>query len=323
LGNKSMKAFAVVLAIVASLAFESSVAAGYPSGPIRIITPSSPGGPNDLVARVLASKLTETLGQPIIVDNKPGAGMILANGSLAKATPDGLTLGIIATPFVTNPFLVASLPYDSTKDFSPVASVAILPMVLVVNAASPYKTLKELISAARKHPGQLKFSSPAVGGAPHLAGEMLKKDAGIDALHVPYKGIPEARLALLRGEVDFLFDSLESMELIRTGKLRSLGIATRERLPALKDMPTLSETIPGFTVEAFTGIAAPAGTPPEIVQRLNTAINEAVLSPEVDGRFKQMMFVPDTMSVNQFKAFLDQQASKWGTLVKSLNLNAK
>jgi tripartite-type tricarboxylate transporter receptor subunit TctC len=152
---------------------------------------------------------------------------------------------------------------------------------------------------------------------------MLKKDAGIDALHVPYKGIPEARLALLRGEVDFLFDSLESMELIRTGKLRSLGIATRERLPALKDMPTLSETIPGFTVEAFTGIAAPAGTPPEIVQRLNTAINEAVLSPEVDGRFKQMMFVPDTMSVNQFKAFLDQQASKWGTLVKSLNLNAK
>jgi tripartite-type tricarboxylate transporter receptor subunit TctC len=317
---KSLKGLAlVVVALVGSVALEASAAPEYPSRPIRLIAPSSPGGPHDLIDRVIGAKIAATLGQPVVIDNKPGGGMILATNALAKSAPDGLTLGSVATPHVTNPFMVANLPYDTAKDFSPVAVVAIVPMVMVVRADSPYKDLKDLIAAAKQRPDAIKFSSPSVGGAPHLAGEMLKRSAGIEALHVPYKGIPEARFAVLRGDVDFLFDSLESMELIRTGKLRSLGVATPDRLPALKDMPTLAESIPGFTVEAFIGIMAPARTPPEIIRKLNTVINEAVLSQEVQSKFKEMMFVPVTMSIDQFKTLLDEQSLKWGNVVKSLN----
>lgn len=315
-----LKTCAVALTFISSLAFESLEAAEYPSRPIRIIAPSTPGGVHDLVARLLSPKLMESLGQPIIVENKPGGGFVLATNLIAKAAPDGLTIGTIATPHVTNPVLVPKLPYDTEKDFSPVATLCLLPMMLVVKGDSPYKTLDDLISAARKNPGSLKFGSATPGGAPHLAGEMLKRAAGFEALNVPYKGVPEARLAILSGEVDFLFDSLEAMELVRTGRFRSLGLATPKRVPTVKDMPTLAESLPGFTVEAFIAVMAPAHTPPEIIQKLNTTINQALASPDVDARMNQMMFPPLIMTVDQTKKFLDEQAVKWGNLAKSLKL---
>lgn len=304
---------------VAALAFAGTALAQGTT--TRIIVPFAPGGPVDVTARILADAVKDSLGT-VIVDNKPGAGGNIGLSAVAKAAPDGLTLGIATTASHSiNPWLFSKLPYSPTKDFVPVTQMLRVPNVLVINAESAQRNnitnLADLIKFAKANPAKLNYGSGGNGSAGHLAGELFKHQAGIHAVHIPYNGGNPAQLGLLSGQVDFNFDNLATASAnIRSGKLKALAVTTAERSAMLPDVPTMAATLPGFEIDTWWGLVVPAGTPAETVNKLNAAFTSALKSPAVQSRFATMMAEPAPSSPESFGAFMANERSKYQRMVK-------
>ncbi len=288
----------------------------------RIVVPYGAGGPLDITARVLAERLKDSLGT-VVVENKPGAGGNIGVDLVAKAPPDGLTLGLAAVAtHAINPWLFSKLPFDAAKDFAPITQLVRVPNVLVMNADTAQRlrinTLADLVAYAKANPAKLNFGSGGNGSAGHLAGELLKAKAGIFALHIPYNGGNPAQLALLSGQVDFNIDNLATATPnIRSGKLKALAVTTAKRSASLPDVPTLAETFPGFEIDTWWGVVAPAGTPADVVQKLNKAITDALGTPELKARFATLSAEPTPTTPEQFGQFMAAERAKYGPVVKA------
>ena len=316
-----LKTLAVALCAFAALA-AMPAAQAQSARPIRLIVPYGAGGPIDTTARVLAEQVKATLG-PVIVENKPGAGGNIGADLVAKAAPDGLTIGIAATAtHAVNPWLYRKMPYDAATDFAPITQMLRVPNVLVMSKATAERlgvhTVADLIAYAKAHPGKLNFGSGGNGSAGHLAGEMFKTRAGITAVHIPYNGGNPAQLALLSGQVDFDFDNLATAAPnIRAGKLVALAVTTLQRSAALPDVPTMAETLPGFAIDTWWGLVAPAHTPPEVIARLNRAFVAALGTPETQARFAALLAEPVPTTPQAFGAFMAAERAKYQDVVRA------
>jgi tripartite-type tricarboxylate transporter receptor subunit TctC len=291
----------------------------YPSKPIRLVVPFPAGGSLDVVARAIGQKLTEAWGQPVVIDNRPGAGGNIGADLVAKSAPDGYTIleGALSTHAV-NVSLYAKMPYDPIKDFAPITLVAVTPNVLVLNASYPVNSVPELLAYARANPGKLSFGSGSNGSAGHLAGELFKTEAGVDMVHIPYKGGAPALQALLAGDTQLMFDNLaNSAAQLKAGKLKALAVTTAKRSSLMPELPTLSETgLPGFDIYTWWGFMAPAGTPKEIVAKWNAEVTRILNSPEMKAFFAQQGAEPASDSPEQFAALIRSEISKYAKIVK-------
>ena len=317
----------VALATVAAaswqpLACAQSAAQAYPNKPIRLVVPYPPGGPLDTAARALADRVRETLGV-IVVDNRPGAGGNLGVDQVAKSPPDGysLVIGAVATHAV-NPWLFSKLPYDPIKDFAPITLIAHVPNVLVMTPERAdqlgIRSARDLIDYARKNPARLNYASGGNGSAGHMAGELLKSQAKMSAVHIPYAGAAPAQLGLLAGQTDFMFDNLASaIPQIKAGKLRALAVTTSQRVNSMLDVPTMADAgLPGFDVSTWFGVFAPAGTPAPIIGRLNSTMTSALRSPEMRERLARMGAEPAPGSPEEFSELLRRELAKYQQVVK-------
>ncbi|MFO1311844.1 MAG: tripartite tricarboxylate transporter substrate binding protein [Burkholderiales bacterium] len=307
-----------IVALLMSVLSASVLAQAWPDRPVKMIVPFAPGGATDIIARTVAQKLSERLGQPVVVENKPGAGTTVGNAEVAKAKPDGYTLLFAPTPFVISQVVYPTLPYDPRKDFAPVSLLATSPFILVVNAGVPSRTVAELVSAAKAKPGAMTFCSAGNGTVPHLAGELFKMRAGVDIVHVPYKGGGPAITDLVSGQVNMMFATpIEVAQHVQSGRLRVLGATSLARLAAYPDVPTLAESgYPGFEVASFFGVLAPAGTPPAIVGRLATDLAWVMEQPEVREKFAAQSAEANVKDPVAFAKFLDGEREKWADIVK-------
>jgi len=295
----------------------------FPTKPLRFIVPYPPGGPLDSSARFLAEKVRASLGQPVIVENRAGAGGNIGADLVAKAAPDGYTLvmGAVATHAI-NPWLFANLPYDPTKDFAPITIVAAVPNVLVMNVdfakTNNINSLSDLIAYAKKNPDRLNYGSGGNGSAGHLAGELLKARAGIQAVHVPYQGASPAQLALLAGQSDFMFDNLaSSAPMIKDGKVKALAVTTLDRSSLLPNVPTMDESgVKGFDLGTWFGVFTTGGTPPAVVAKLNKAYADALRQPDIRERMLAMGSEAQPMSAEAFAAFVKKEKDKYQEVVK-------
>ncbi|MBV7484432.1 tripartite tricarboxylate transporter substrate binding protein [Bordetella sp. BOR01] len=315
---------AVALAAALSwMAPATAQSTDFPTKPLRFVVPYPPGGPLDSTARLLAEKVRASLGQPIIVENRSGAGGNIGADLAAKAEPDGYTLvmGAVATHAI-NPWLFANLPYDPIKDFAPVTIVAAVPNVLVMNVEFAKKndiaSLADLIAYAKKNPDRLNYGSGGNGSAGHLAGELLKARAGIDVVHVPYQGAAPAQLALLGGQSDFMFDNLAaSAPLIKDGKVKALAVTTLQRSSLLADVPTMDEAgVKGFDLGTWFGVFTTGGTPADVVAKLNKAYADALRLPDVRQRLLAMGSEAEPMSAEAFAEFVKNEKDKYQEIVK-------
>jgi tripartite-type tricarboxylate transporter receptor subunit TctC len=307
-------------ALALTLACASASAEGYPDRPIRLVVPYPPGGPLDITARAIGQKLTEAWKQPVVVDNRAGAGGNIGADLVAKSAPDGYTLlmGAVATHAI-NPSLYSKIPYDPIRDFAPVALVAQVPNILVVNPAVPATTVRELIDLARAKPDYLNFASGSTGSTGHLAGELFKTVAGVHMVHIPYKGAAPAMADLLAGQVQVMFDNLASaLPNVKAGRLRALAVTTLARSPAVPDLPTIAESgLPGFDLTTWFGLLVPAGTPPEIVAKLNAEIVRALNSKDMRERLEKMGAEPPANNTPEhFAAFIRSEATRYAKVVK-------
>jgi tripartite-type tricarboxylate transporter receptor subunit TctC len=294
---------------------------GAQARPIRIVVPFAAGGPIDVTARLLADAVKDSLGT-VIVENRPGAGGNIGVSQVAKALPDGLTLGIATTAsHGINPWLFKELPYDPAKDFAPITQMLRVPNVLVMNAETARRlniqSVRDLIDYAKANPAKLNYGSGGNGSAGHLAGELFKNRAGIFALHIPYNGANPAQLGLLSGQVDFNFDNLAAAAPnIRSGKLKALAVTSTQRTPLMADVPTVADTLPGFEIDTWWGLVAPAGTPAEVVNKLNAAFTAALNSAEVKQKFASLMAEPAPSTPAQFAAFMQRERGQYEKVVK-------
>lgn len=303
---------------------DKSASASYPVKPIRVIVPFSPGGGLDITTRMIGQRLTAKWGQNIVVDARPGAATIVGSEIAAQAVPDGYTLLMITTTFAINPSMYKKLPYDSLKDFAPITQLNYQPNILIVSASAPATTVKDLIALAKSKPGQLTFATPGAGSAPHLSAEMFKRMAGIDMIHVPYKGIPPAVIDVVGGRVTMLFTTtISATPHIKTGKVKALALTSAKRLPIMADVPTIAETLPGYQAEAFQGMVAPAGVPRAIIEKLAAEVGEIVRSPEVSNRFAASGAVAVGSSPAVFRKFLNTEIAKWGKVIKDAGIKLK
>jgi len=289
---------------------------------IRLIVPYAAGGPIDVTARILAERVKDTLGT-VVVDNRAGAGGNIGADLVAKAAPDGLTIGIAATAtHAVNPWLFAKMPYNAATDFAPITQMLRVPNVLVMNAEVAQRlkisTLADFLAYARANPGKLNYGSGGNGSAGHLAGEMFKAQTGIYAVHIPYNGANPAQLGLLSAQVDFNFDNLATAAPgIRSGKLKALAVTTLTRSPALPEVPPMADTLKGFSIDTWWGLVAPAGTPKDVIARLNQAFVTALKAPETVARFANLMAEPVPTTPDAFGAFMKSELAKYQVVVKS------
>jgi tripartite-type tricarboxylate transporter receptor subunit TctC len=316
-----MKRRLLLLSALAATAPFSSSCAIAQARPIRLIVPYAAGGPVDVTARLLAERVKDSLGT-VIIENRPGGGGNIGADAVAKAAPDGLTIGISAVAtHAINPWLFAKMPYDASRDFEPITQMVRVPNVLVMNAETAKRlkinTLADLIAYGKANPGKLNYGSGGNGSAGHLAGEMFKQRAGIYAVHIPYNGGNPAQLALLSGQVDFNFDNLATAAPnIRAGKLKALAVTTLARSQALPEVPPVADTLKGFAIDTWWGLVAPAGTPRDTVARLNHAFVAALQSPEAKTRFGALMAEPVTSSPDEFGKFMKAELAKYEKVVK-------
>jgi tripartite-type tricarboxylate transporter receptor subunit TctC len=314
------RVLAAGLAALALLAAPLACAQGYPSKPIHFVVPYPAGGPLDTVARLLGQKVSESVKQPVIIDNKPGAGGNIGADAVAKSPPDGYTIlmGAVATHAI-NPTLYTNIPYDPVKDFAPVTQVASTPNVLVVNPSLPVHDVREFIAYAKAHPGQLNFGSGSTGSAGHLAGELFKTMAGVQMVHVPYKGAGPAMQDLIGGQIQLMFDNLaSSLGQIRAGKVRALAVTTAKRSSLAPELPTIAESgLPGFDISTWFGVFAPGGTPPAIVARLHEEFAKALAAPDVREKMLNLGAEPVGNTPAQFAAYIRSEAEKYARLVKA------
>lgn len=309
-----------VLAAVAAWTMSGPASAQtFPSKPIRIVVPYTPGGPTDIPARLVGQKLSELLGQPVIIDNKPGAGGNIGADAVAKAPADGYTLLLVTTGHAINPGLYPKLAYDLTKDLAPVSQLTSSPMVVTVFPGLGVNSIKELIALAKAKPDGLNFGSAGNGSSTHLAPELFSMMAGIKMNHIPYKGSAPALADVMAGNAQVAFDFMTSaMPHVRSGKLKGLATTGATRSPAAPDLPTVAEAgVPGFEVVGWNGVMAPAGTPPDVVAKLNAAIKQALASPEVAERLTGLGANVVWNTPADFGAFIRAEVAKWGKVVKA------
>ena len=296
----------------------AATAQDFPNKQIRLIVPFPPGGPNDIIARVVGQRMSEVLKQPLVIDNRGGQGGVLGTDVVAKATPDGYTIGIVsASSLVISPTM-DKVPYDSQKDFAPVTLVTTVPEMLVVATNVPAHDMKELVALAKAEPGKLNFASAGIGGLPHLAGELFKLTAKIDIVHVPYRGAAPAINDLLGQQVQMTFLDLPViLPQIKAGLLRPIALGAHERAPTAPDVPTTAEVgMPDLLIENWYGMIAPAGTPPEIVAALNRAANAAMNDPQVKQRLADQGLTVAGDTPEQFRKFIDSETGKWAKVIK-------
>nr|WP_255429563.1 tripartite tricarboxylate transporter substrate binding protein [Ramlibacter albus] len=295
--------------------------AEYPAGTVKILVGFAAGGPTDLAARLVAGKLQTALGQSFVVENRAGGGSNLASELVAAAAPDGYTLLMAAAPIAINNHLYKGLKYDVMKSFEPISHVMSAPCILAVRPDS-YKTMAELVAAAKQQPGKLSFSSSGAGGSQHLAGELMQQKAGIKLIHVPYKGAAPALNDLLGGQVSMGFmTSLSSVPYFTSGKLRALAVASPQRLPQLPDVPTMAEVgLPGVEINSWSGLLAPAKTPAPIVAKLHAEVAKALASPDVKDKLMSQGAVVVGNTPSEFAAYLARESAEYGRLIKSINL---
>ena len=300
----------------------ASAAASYPTRPIRLVVPSSPGGGTDIVGRVLAQRLGELLGQPLVVDNRPGAGTVIGTELAAKSTPDGYTLLMGLSTLAIDPSIHAKLPYDALRDFAPVSLVASVPNVLTVHPSVSAASVAELIALARAQPGRFSYGSAGLGTNPHLAAELFAAMTGIAWVHVPYKGSGPALIALLAGQVDLMFATLPSaLQHIKAGKLRALGVSTATRAAALPEVPTIAEAgVPGYEALQWYGVLAPAGTPRPIVDRLSRDIARSLQAPDAQERLAVEGATPIGSTPDEFAEHLRRETEKWAAVIRKAGL---
>jgi tripartite-type tricarboxylate transporter receptor subunit TctC len=315
-----MRYLLAVVALVVSAACHGQ----YPSKAVRFVVPFPPGGPLDIVARSIGQDLNKSLGQPVLIDNRPGAGGNIGADVVAKAPPDGHTIlmGAVSTHAI-NVWLYKSLPYDPLKDFAPVTLVTSVPNVLVVHPSVPVKTTRELIALAKARKGQLNFASGSTGSAGHLAGELFKTMAGVDMVHIPYKGAAPAVTDLLAGHVSLMFDNLAGLPNIKAGRVRALAVTTLKRSPFLPELPTISESgLRGFDVGTWFGVFAPAGTPREVVTRLNTEISRALQTPAMKERLATLGAEAMPNTPEAFAGFVKTEMAKYREIVRASGAKA-
>ncbi len=312
-----------VLVAATTLAATAALAA-FPERPIRLIVPFAPGGGTDLIARTLGARMSTELGQQVIIENRAGAGTIIGTDIVAKSAPDGYTLVIASFAHAVNPSLVSKLPYATDKAFTPVTLIGRGPNVLVVRADSPYKSVADIVAAARAKPGKLNFASQGNGTSAHLAGEMFMNLAKVDMVHVPYRGAGPALTDLLGGQVDMIFGTAAAVSsMVDSGKLRALAVTTPESSAAFKGVPTLGATVPGYAVESWYGLYAPAGTPVEVIQKLNAAAKKAARSPEFSKKVEQEGLAVVASDPAELDRYVRAEEARWRTIVKENNIKSE
>jgi len=294
------------------------MAQDYPNKPVKLVVPYPPGGPTDIVARVVAQKLQEQMGQPFVIDNKPGAGANTGAEAVARSTPDGYTLLVATTAHAINPSLFSKLSYQLLKDLAPVSQLTSGPLVIVANPALPAQNIQELIALAKGKSGGLNFGSSGNGQSTHLSAELFSAMAGIKMSHVPYKGSAPALTDVMAGQTDLMFDTmLSAMPHVKAGKLKAVAITSSQRSPVAPHLPTVAESgLPGYEAIAWNGLLAPAGTPKEVVARLNAELKKVLENPDVRQRFEAQGFAASWNSPATFGSFLQAEVDKWAKVVQ-------
>jgi tripartite-type tricarboxylate transporter receptor subunit TctC len=313
-------AAAMLIAALAAGAF----AQDYPNRPVRLIVPFPPGGSNDVVGRLVAMQLSTQLGQQVFVDNRGGAGGVIGTEACATAAPDGYTLCIVSIAHAVNPAL-HKLNYDPIKSFTPISIFATGPNVLAINPTLPVDSVKELVALAKQKPGELNYASAGVGSFQHLGGELFKLTAGVNIVHVPYKGGGPAMQDVISGHVKIMFSSLiQTTPFIKSGQLKALGTGGAKRTSVLPDVPTISEAgVPGYVADNWWGLAAPAGLPGPLVEKLFAASQAALKSPELLAAFEREGAAPVTMTTAEFGEYIKGEIAKWGQVVKEGNIQSQ
>jgi tripartite-type tricarboxylate transporter receptor subunit TctC len=316
------KRFTVSVLLLFGFVVAPVVAADYPVRPIRLIVPYPPGGTLDILARGIGPELTTQLGQPIVIENRPGAAGAIGADVVAKATPDGYTLLIGGGSGTAVQALLRNVPYDPVKAFSPIGTLATFPSVLIVNSATPAKSVQELIALAKASPGKLSYGSPGTGNINNLVGELFKSLAGVDIVHVPYKGAALVITDVIAGHVPVGFVLLPgAMGQLRSGKLRALAVTTEERVSAVPDVPSMREAgVRDLVLFDWSGLFAPAGTPTTVITRLGAEVKKVVLSPQMRQRSVEQGFEPKALSVEEMAALIKSDADKWARIVKETGI---
>ena len=317
---------AAVVTFMLGAATSIALAQAWPSRTIRLIVPFPPGGGNDVIARVVAQKLGERLGQPVVVENRAGANGIVGLQALMQAPPDGHTIAVgAAGPLAVNPSLYDKLPYDPLKDFAPITNMVNFPLLLVTHPSVPAKTTRELVALAKAQPGKLYYSSPGSGNSGHLAGELFNTAAGVKTVHVPYKGQGPALADLLAGQVQMLYSSIPSvLPHVQQKQLNAIAVGSAKRVPSLPDIPTIAESgVPGYEAYSWVGMIAPAGTPKEVIARLNREIVEILKQKDVAEKLNAQGALPVGDTPEQFGAYIKAEIEKWGAVVRSSNIKAE
>ena len=293
----------------------------FPSKPIRLVVPFQAGGGNDLLARIISQKFLEKWGQPVIVDNRPGAGGNLGADFVAKAAPDGYTILLGTNTLTMNPFIFAKMPFDTQKDFAPVAMLATTPFYVVVNNDLPVKNIPELIAYAKANPGKLSYATPGIGTPHHLGTELFKSMTGTYMVHIPYKGSIPALTDVIGGQVQVMWATVNvALPMVSSGKVRGLALAESKRTQSLKDVPVVAETVPGYEVSAWYGIFAPPATPPAIVQQLSAELQHIFQQPDVQARLLPLGYEISTANAEQLRATVASDLDKWGKLSKTVGI---
>jgi len=303
----------------------AALAQSYPARPVRIVVPFAAGGPADNYARFLGQRLGEALGQPFVVENRPGAGSLIGTEQVAKAAPDGYTLLMMSNTHTVNETLIPGKPYQLLRDFVPIAPVNYSDLVLVAHPSLPVRNLQDLLQLVRERPGKYNYASSGLGTPYHMAGELFKSMAGIYLVHIPYRGSSGARADLIGGQVDLMFDAITTMaEQARAGKVRAIATSGRERSSVLPDVPTLHEAgLPGYEATIWLGLMAPRATPPAIVQQLNMAITRITSQSEVRQQWQRQGATPMVMSPAEFERYVREDIAKWAGVIRSAGIKAE
>lgn len=313
-------AFCLAFAVFAASPWPA-LAQVFPAKPIRIVVPFTPGGPNDILARMIGQRYTNAWGQQTVVDNRPGGGTVIGTDLVAKAPADGYTLLMVSTSHAANPSLMAKLPFDTLRDFASVGQAVSSPNLLVVHPSVPAHTTAELIAIAKSRPGQITYASGGSGAATHLAGELLKIMTGVDMTHIPYKGASPATIDLIGGQVSWMFGTiLPTLPHVRTGKLRALAVSGRQRAAVLPDLPTVAEHVPGFEASSWYGVFAPAGTPVDVIAKLNQEMARALTAPEVRQRLAAEGSEVVAGSAEEFAILFRAELAKWARVIKQAGI---
>lgn len=313
---------AIASLLAAPLAAAQSAAQSFPNKPIRFVVPFPPGGGNDILARALAPKMSEILGQQVVIDNRAGAGGNIGADFVAKSPPDGYTIVIASNQVTMNPWIYSKLPFDIAKDFSPIAQIASVPMLLAINPEVPAKDLKEFIALAKAKPGSLNYSTPGLGTPQHIAFEVFNFDAGVKVTHVPYKGTSPSIVDLIGGQVQATIGTMASLEQhVKSGKVRAIAVSTPQRSPAMPNIPTIEEGgLKGYNVPLWYSVLAPANTPKEIVSKISASIRDALRDPQTKAQLERQGFVESYLDPAQMTALIKQDLTYWQKAIKNIGL---